>query len=589
MIRGLIGRAARWLGLGAVVLTLAACGGGGSKTCVDVFGGTACEGNGGGTPDPVVAIDRLTLTLSKTSVNNSGSDTVVATVTAVNEFNQTVADAAVLLSVDSDAEIAVDGSETDASGRLTGTVSIGENRSNRTITVTAKAANDGSIVAEKSFQVVGATLSGTAVPAVIEPSATGEVKYRLVDAAGSPMSGTEIVVTGADGVETTGVTGSNGEFDYAYTAPGTAGNALIRATAGGDSLETTVLVQAAGGGSIPPVNPATTPVLSASVSANPSVVAVNTGSTSNQSQIRALFLTGSNAPVANVRVRFDLDGDANSIGGSFTTGSSIVYSNANGVATTAYVPGTRGSPTDGVTVRACWDYVDFAAGACPNAVRTTLTVVADPVSVTIGTNNLIGIGENELTYVKRYVVQVVDSSGVAKPDVQVSPSIDLLRFQKGYYEVQGDVWVKRPMATCDNEDLNRNNTYEVYADGWDEDANGSFNLTPGRPALEPRKADVGISFEGSSRTDAKGQVVLRIEYPQDLGTWVEFNILVAASGVSATEGRANYQGFLPVPADALTDVDVAPPFVDSPYGVLPSGLASKDFGGVTYQLCTNPN
>ena len=107
---------------------------------------------------------------------------------------------------------------------------------------------------------------------------------------------------------------------------------------------------------------------SASLAASPSVVPVNTGSTSNRSELRALFLGAGNAPVKNVRVRFDLAGDANSIGGSLTSGTNVVYSDANGVATTAYVPGSRFSPTDGLTVRACWSANDFAgAGTCPNA------------------------------------------------------------------------------------------------------------------------------------------------------------------------------------------------------------------------------
>jgi hypothetical protein len=144
-------------------------------------------------------------------------------------------------------------------------------------------------------------------------------------------------------------------------------------------------------------------------------------------------------------------------------------------------------------------------------------------------------------------------------------------------------------AQCDNEDLNRNNVAETYADGWVEDANGSYNLTPGRPALEPRKADVAISFEGGvTRTNSIGQVVLVVEYPQDLGTWVEFNLLVAA-GVSGTEGRANYQSFLPVPASAVNNKDVAPPFDVSPYGVQASPTTTKSYAGVTYTLCTNPN
>ena len=581
MFESLIGRAARWLSMGVVAMTLAACGGG-SSGCVDVYGGTACT-DSGGTVDPVA---NLTLSLSAETLANSGSATLTATAVATNANNQTMSGAPVVLRVDNEATIAVADAATDSAGSVTGTVSIGANRSNRTVTVTATA-NEGGLVATRTFQVVGATLTGTPVPAVISPSAPGEVQYRLVDSNSNPMPGAQIVVTGPGGVQTTGVTGNNGDFKYAYTAPTTTGDLTLSASAGGANQSVTVLVQAPGGGSIPPVAGVT--VRSASVSANPSVVAVNTATTNNQSQIRVLFLTDGNAPIKNMRVRFDLAGDVNSIGGSFTTGDSLVYSDVNGVATTAYVPGTRSSPTDGVTIRACWDYVDFAVCDPAKSVSTTLTVVADPVSVTIGTNALIETGVSGLTYVKRYVVQVVDSSGVAKPDVQVTPSIDLLKFYKGYWEPTTDGWVQQTEASCDNEDLNRNNTNEVYADGWVEDANGSFNLTPGRPALEPRKADVAVSFEGASRTNASGIVVLRIEYPQNIGSWVDFNLLVSASGVSATEGRANWVGRLPVPADAVNDEKVAPAFELSPYGVLPSAVIPKAYNGTTYLLCTNPN
>lgn len=581
MFRGLIGRAARWLALGAVGVTLAACGGG-SKTCVDVYGGTACEGT-----EPTLQVSNLSLTLSADTLANSGTATLTATVVATNSSNQTLSGAPVLLSVDSDATIAVSGSVTDGEGKLTGTVGIGDNSSNRTVTVTASA-NNGDVVVRKTFQVVGATLSGTPVPAVIEPSAAGQVQFLLQDANKNPMRDVAIVVTGPGGVETVATTGSNGEYNYAYTAPTTTGTLNVVGSAGGAQVSVPVLVQAAGGTSIPPVNAAATPVRSASVSANPSVVAVNTGTTNNQSQIRALFLTDGNAPIQNIRVRFDLAGDPNSVGGSFTTGTSLVYSSVDGIATSAYVPGTRSSPTDGVTIRACWSYTDFAVGTCPNAVTTTLTVTADPVSVSIGTNNLIEEGISGLTYVKRYVVQVVDSSNLAKADVQVSPSMDLLRYIKGHYEVVGDAWVKiAPITSCDNEDLNRNNIAETYTDGHVEDVNGSFNLTNGRPALEPRKADVAISFEGSSRTNASGQVVLRVEYPQDLGSWVEFNLLVSA-GVSGSEGRASYNGILPVPGDVITDVDNPPPFVVSPYGVEAGAPVIYFYNGTPYSLCTNP-
>ncbi|MCP5288072.1 MAG: PKD domain-containing protein [Burkholderiaceae bacterium] len=67
-------RAARWLGLGAAVLALAACGGGGSG-CVDVFGGNACGdagGGGGGTP-----VQALTLNLQLLDGDGKATTSVV--------------------------------------------------------------------------------------------------------------------------------------------------------------------------------------------------------------------------------------------------------------------------------------------------------------------------------------------------------------------------------------------------------------------------------------------------------------------------------------------------------------------------------
>ena len=141
---------------------------------------------------------------------------------------------------------------------------------------------------------------------------------------------------------------------------------------------------------------------------------------------------GQQHPVKNVRVRFDLNGDANSIGGTLAAGSNIVYPTP-GVAITNYSPGERSSPTNGLTVRACWDYADFSQGSCPNQVLATLTVVADPLSITIGTDNTASEGADKLTYTKKYILLVVDSAGQPKSDVQLTPSLDLDRFAKGFY------------------------------------------------------------------------------------------------------------------------------------------------------------
>jgi hypothetical protein len=246
-------------------------------------------------------------------------------------------------------------------------------------------------------------------------------------------------------------------------------------------------------------------------------------------------------------------------------------------------------------VRACWSENDFPVGACPKSATATLTVVSEALSVSIGTDALIEVSGQ--SYVKRYVVQVVDSSGLAKAGVQISPSIDLLKYLKGAWEPVGTTgWVQRvPLdpsgtgqdpagnGTCDNEDLNRNGVLQVYSNGAKEDANNTGSL-------EPRKADVAISFVGSSSTNSDGQVVLKITYPQSIASWISFNIQVAASGVAGTEGRTNYSGVLPVLADAITDVKKAPAFALGPYGVYASPtVATTTPEGQTGLLCTNPN
>jgi len=589
---------APWRGLraaaaaGVAALLLAACGGDTECPSSPPFEGeqaTSCSDNGGSTTPK--AAD-LSITLSAASLPNDGSSTVTATVTAVNSNRNALPDIPVTVSVNNDAVATVSGSATGDDGVVTAQIGLGASRANRPITVTA---TSGSLTRTATFQVVGASLTATPLPAVIAPGAAGEVDFRLVDVNSNPMSDQSIVINGVNGVEVSGTTDSNGNYSYKYTAPATAGSLDIRGSAGGVSYTQTVLVQS-GTGTIPPANIA---VRSASLAASPSVVAVNTGSTSNRSQLRALFLGAGNAPVPNVRVRFDLAGDVNNIGGSLTSGTNVVYSDVNGVATTAYVSGSRSSPTDGLTVRACWSANDFAAGTCPNATTATLTVVSEALSVSISTNALIEIGSSGLDYVKKYLVQVNDSAGNAKAGVQISPSIDLVRYLKGEWIVDGDKWVQvgpvtrdangdvvgvpDPIVRCDNEDLNRNGVLEVYSNGAVEDANATGKL-------EPRKADVNVSFVGSSTTNSDGQVVLKITYGQSLASWLEFNILVAASGVAGTEGRTSYQGVLPVLADAVSDANKDPAFRLAPYGVQASPkVLTTNPAGQAGMLCTNPN
>ncbi|MDN3921125.1 Ig-like domain-containing protein [Roseateles violae] len=515
----------------------------------------------------------LTIALDSSNIDNSGSRTVQATVTAVDASRNAISGIPVTFSVDSNAVIAPSGNATNAQGQVTAAVGIGSDRSNRLITVTAKSET---LVRTASFVVTGAKLQGTALPTLPSAGSAGnKVEYLLTDVNKNPMIGVPITISAAGLPAASGQTDSNGAYVYSYTAPTTPGAIDVSASAGGASSLVTVTVSA-GASTVPPASPT---VVSASVSASPNVVKVNSTDTANRTELRALFLGANNAPIKNVRVRFDLNGDVNNIGGTISAGTSIVYSDAGGAATTNYTPSTRSSPTNGVSVRACWDYNDFAAGSCPNQVLTSLTVVSDPLSITIGTDETLAVGDSTLTYVKRYVLLVVDAAGNPKSDVQITPSLDLTGYYKGfylwdaaasswkvYYTLDGSATPTAGLApVCLAEDLNRNGSIDAG-----EDRNSSNQL-------EPRKSDASITMVGSTRTDANGTAVLKIEYPKSVAGWVGFTITAAAAGVVSPP--ASYTGILPVLATALKTESPPPAFVASPYG---SNRKSSDL-----VYCTN--
>ena len=546
-----------------LVSLLAACGGG---------GGSAGTTNASST----VSVSDLILTVSAATLANTGTASVLVTATALDASRNTLASVPVTLSADGGAVLsAVTGKTTDASGTVSATLGIGGNQANRVLTVTAVSAG---ITKIATVQVTGAKITATSSAPVVAPSGAGSVRYKVVDGAGNPMVNqvVDVVATGFTPPQANGTTDASGVFVFNFTAPSAVGNYTVTTNVAGNSDVQTIIVQP--GTLVPTV---TARILAASVSANPSVVAVNlTGSTSSQSEIRALFLGSNNQPIQNVRARFDLSGDANSIGGTFSTGNGILYSDSNGVVTTAYSPGTRSSPTDGVTVRVCYGISDSDPNlnplTCAISQKVTLTVVAEPLGVTIGTDEKIIVDRNDgLVYVKKFVVSVSDAAGVAKADVNLVASVDLTNYRKGQYRVLtttsgGTAWFKASptgvfgdSAVCLNEDTNRNGVLE---NGEDTNNDG---------VLWPRKPDVTIRLL-SPKTAADGTAQLEITYAKDHGSWVDALITVSASGVSGSEGRATY--FVsPVPVDApsLAKTDSSPAFRFSPYGVSNS--------------CSNPN
>jgi hypothetical protein len=529
---------------------LAACGGGGGSAGTSAFNPNA------GNP---TAAD-LDLSPSTVQLANTSTSKVTITVTAIDGDKRALKDIDVVIAVasGSDALVTQSATKTNDQGRVTAEVTVGANKANRTVVIEAKS---GAIKKTTTLQVVGAVITSTLSAPVMSPGANASVRYRVVDQATNPMANQSVQITapGLDPAVASGRTDSNGEYIYAFKASSTAGQYNISAEVAGAKSDVIVSVQPAS--SVPEV-PADLEILEKSVSANPSVVPVNLTGTQNRTEIRARFIGQNNLPIRNVRVRFDLNGDPNSIGGSFSNQSSVVYSDANGLATTAYIPGSRPSPTDGLTIRACFGKTDadLANGACPSAVFATLTVINDPLGVTIGTDGIVEVNTAKLTYIRRYVVQVVDSAGNPKRDVNLSAFIYLPWYYKGEYfrgaaSVAGAAaWNQDLRAVCINEDSDRNGSFTAT-----EDINRNNRL-------DPRNSDVQVLLV-DAKTGEDGLAVIKIEYPQNYGTWVAAEITVAASGVLGTEGRAVYlENPVPVPIDVVR-AEARPPFQSSPYGL----------------------
>jgi hypothetical protein len=508
------------------------------------------------TTSQVVASD-ISMVLNKTTLLNSGSDFASITVTAVDAARNTVSGIPVSFSVNNDAVISVLNRESDSRGQSRAEVRIGDNRTERSITVTA---TSGTLTRTASILVDGVSISGTALPALpIAGSKGNRIEYRVTDINQNAMAKVAITVSGAGLPTVTDSTDAFGAFNYVYDAPITPGAVRVTASAAGENNQQTVTVSSGTStipGAIAPVGPPT-------LNVSPNVVGTNnSGSNSNRAEIRALFLSPTNAPVQNVRVRFSEEGSVKY--GAVASLDSLVYTDSNGLALSSFEPKDRASPTDAVVILACWDLNDFAIGQCPNATRVRLTVTSDPLSISIGTDNTIQAGDTGLTYVKRYVLLVVDAAGNPKADVQLTPSVDLLAYRKGYLRYLGDQWVYSVRSdltpgfenmtfdtSCPNEDLNRNGAI---------DANEDRNVNQ---QLDPRKSDVSISLVGSTRTNSNGTAVVRLEYPKNMAGWADVEIKVSATAVVSPPAIRRES----LPIEAILKVETPPPsFQLSPYG-----------------------
>lgn len=525
-----------------------------------------------GSADPATAqVANFYLLLDRSTLPNSGIPTAKVTAVAVDGKNNVVPGATVSVSSGSNTIFTPNGSVTDATGQYTGQLGIGADKSDRQVLVTATI---NGITKTTSLQIVGTQLKVQAVPATPAPGQSVAVTVAAVDSASNPIPGVAITMGGSiqsiQGQRIT--TGLNGVATLTFTAPATAGAYTINAngngvTSGDYQLQvfTSVIPSALiPGGALP------------SLSASPNVLSTNSpGSTTNRSTLRFLFLDAANTPIKNVRVRFeDTTTGLPAVNASISSGTSTLYTDASGSVSADYISGPNSSPTNGVTVRACWSASDFASSTdCPNEVDATLTVAGQALAVSIGDDNLLTRGSG--TYIKRFTITVADSAGRAVANAPVDISVDLTHFGKGrfadpFLDASGgaiselaavpqnvpprpSAYPSNPSASpngndirysvdpasmhqrvwCANEDLNRNGNADPG-----ENLDGSVDSN-GQPTLDPRKSDLLISYDDPAvtTTNASGILVIKVEYSQRFATWLAYKLRVTAN-VSGSQGMA---------------------------------------------------
>lgn len=538
----------------ALAMSLASCGGGGGDAGCNAYEGCDPVNPGAG------AVSAITMNLSSTTLSNVSAVPITATVTVVGVGGKTLEGVEVEFVVDQNAVYSRADTATDASGRNSAVIDVGDNKSNREITVTAIA---GGKPVSKKITVTGSKIDATATPALIDPLQAGKVAFAVTDAAGQPQAGIDISVAASNGLPAqSGQTDDQGIFEYTFTAPSLSGGTVLQITATSAGVTKAQSVEIKAPAQVIPN--ANLTGASPSLQVNRTSVPVNdAGSTANKIQVVSTFKTIAGVPIPNVRVIYKIAGFtvvggtfSNSEGNLVTDGTPIALSGSDGRSTVFYIPGEIGSSNNQVLIQACYGASDADAQACAPARTLTqaVTVANQAVSVTIGTDGLIIDQSADLSYAQRFVVKVTDAAGQPKAGVVVSGVITTVNYRKGVFDRVSGFWVPDNVAECAKEDLNDNDTIDA---GEDLDQDGR---------LEPVRASVSFGPVGDGTTNELGNALFQLSYPKDKAYWNTVKIDVTGL-VAGSEGRATRTQILNYLIDDAKD-EGKPAFYESEYGVV---------------------
>ncbi|MEO7401098.1 MAG: hypothetical protein ABIV07_10090, partial [Polaromonas sp.] len=177
----------KYVSTSVLVIALAACGGGG--------GSAGTTGTGTGTTVPTAA--DFIFELDKTTILNTGSDKAVLTVTVLDSNRNVVVGVPVSVAVDAGGVFSpISGASTDATGKFSGNITIGGDKSNRTINAVITVNNKSKVA---SIVVVGSQISVTPIPATPTPGQMVTLNVSTTDSAGSPIQNAALILSGTSG------------------------------------------------------------------------------------------------------------------------------------------------------------------------------------------------------------------------------------------------------------------------------------------------------------------------------------------------------------------------------------------------------
>ncbi len=276
------------------------------------------------------------------------------------------------------------------------------------------------------------------------------------------------------------------------------------------------------------------------LSADPSVIGVG----GEQAAVRAVVRDGtaSNNLVSGATVNFTITADNS--GGTLSVPASVVTGD-DGVATVTYNSGASATATNGVTIKA-----ELPAIGVSNT--TQLTVGRRSLFLSAGTGIALGTPSNE-AYQLNYQVFAADAAGNAVSGANITASVIPTQYAKGVMSFRSGFWSPTTASVaCANEDVNKNGILDAG-----EDINSNGRLEPGIP----------IVVTPTVQTDSKGVATISLMYARDRAYWLNVNLTITAT-VSGSEAKYVASFVLPGLSTDFNKIDVIPPGVNSPYGIV---------------------